>query len=389
MHNIVKSGTIQISPLAYQPNCHNCHSLTMPYKRRYKRKKPVWKAGRRKYGKRYQRKAIMGLKNRRRKPRRRTGRAATTGKAIVATTKLSVQSGFMEPWLFRVNGAKTVGPNAPPTNATSKIAAFSLNPKKIIELEARQFLYQMFKIFEITWAFRKSTAAKESGPIFAEYVDDQKLVLVPNLANDDLPRQGNPSIPGNLSPAQLFEFAKQQKGSKVIPLDRKSFFMKVPAMVVQNLEFQGKLNDTGIQQAKMMKMPWLELNIENLSQMGVGQIYAIIPAVNVNTFYAVWTDDTNQNGRPGATLENIAEQFKYVVTCKVKWGVKNKHLDASLGTSVRYEPNLINPTIPDYKDNDAMVCTSEINVECSSSDTEEEISQKIGDQFIDIITTTL
>lgn len=304
----------------------------MPARRTYKKKarKAAPKRALKKRkgtGKRFRAKANLGWGGKRRTMKK----AATTGKAIVATTTFTAHT-TISPNVMYINGKKR-NDTEPALHAV--LTRLSLKPQNIIELEARQFLYGLFKIFNIMWMFRKCVAAKETGPIHAEYMEDCRMVLVPNLMNEDLPVQGTYTAT-TMTARSMYHFCRQQKGAKVVPLDRKSASIKVPATVVKNMEFQAAGSDTGVQQSKPVPMPWLELNIDNLSQMSVGQIYVYQPGVMVNTYYEVFHDDASQNGSPGSTVEKISEQFKYIVTCKVRWGVKRKHLDNSLG--VGYGP---------------------------------------------------
>ena len=257
--------------------------------------------------------------------RRRTTRTPGVGSAITGTSTFRADTQKeMLPKIGSLNGLD----NTPYQDVAwySKVE-LSVKPSNIVGLKARQFMYNMYKILDVEWLFKRGDHAKnQTGPISARYRYADAMAIMPNNSNEEIPATG-----GSYNVMQMINWMAQNKGLR-ISLNRLVAKLKLKAKVVQMNSYEDANNTGETEQATTKPMPWMELNIAKMDTMSLGHCTAVIPALDIKTFFPIFADDTTQAGQPGSTLAEIAEMFRYEVYCKVRWAVKGKFIEP--GSSV-------------------------------------------------------
>lgn len=198
----------------------------------------------------------------------------------------------------------------------------SIKPSNIVGLKARQFMYNMYRILDVEWLFKRGDHAKhQTGPISARYMYVDAMAIMPNNSNEEIPAQG-----GQYNVNQMINWMAQNKGQR-ISLNRLTAKLKLKAKVVQMNSYEDANNTGETEQATTKNMPWMELNVAKMDTMSLGHCTAVIPALEVKTFFNIFADNATQNGAPGSTIAEIAEMYRYEVYCKVRWQVKGKFIE--------------------------------------------------------------
>lgn len=220
--------------------------------------------------------------------------------------------------LSMVNGISQAGYDVP--NRWSQ-ATMHVTPSRIAELMARQFVYNQYRILEVTWILKRGdNAATVTGPIRANYKYGSFAALMPNVHNETFPEIGS------MNTSVLLAWMIQNKG-KMVKISDKFAKIKVPAMVVRTSSFEETQNGGEVEHSTYEKMPWMELNPAKMDQMSIGQCVFVQPTIHVDTFYEVHATDSEQGGKTGQTYASLAEMFKYEVYAKVKWQVRGKYIE--------------------------------------------------------------
>jgi len=253
------------------------------------------------------------------KRRKYTRRVCTPNSVLHGVTSFRLdRQDLCRPAVGRMNGTLVSGQND--INFYTKVE-LHVKPDQIVDLIAREDLYKQYKIDDVEWMFKRTDhAAQSTGAISANFRYCDSGAVMPNTANEEIPSPG-----GTRNVDQMIKWMTQNRGRR-LPLNAKSVRLRVPPRVVMNREYQdvGQGGNTTTT-STTMRMPWMDLDASKMT-MSIGQCTVVLPTIDVRTFFQVYADDTTQAGNPGSTFDEISEQFRYEVYCRVKWSCKGKYV---------------------------------------------------------------
>ncbi|AKV62297.1 putative capsid protein [Paramuricea placomus associated circular virus] len=316
------------------------------------RKRTSWKKMTRGFRKKKPAKANLNWRKRRSQSfrrARRTRRAANPGTAIVTSSTFEMNFAGTSPILGILNGTNLAEMGGV---ASCLVRELYIQPGRIAGLLARQFVYNMYKIYSVEYKLIRSDKSRiSSGPISADYAYADFAMLMPNTHNEDFP---GISTAGSIQTTRkLMNWMLQQKGSKMVKLQQNFAKMKVPAMVNVEREFQQNTGTGTVTQMSTIPHPWIEIDTDKMNTMNIGQVIFAMPALNISTFYPVFPTPEAQTaagtgdvGAPGQTYDNLKKMYDYSIFATVRWGVKGKYIDPAVAQEY-HQPSQVGDDEPE------------------------------------------
>jgi len=301
----------------------------MPYKRRKARRtfKPFVK-------KRFRYKANLKLiakKSKWMKKRRISSKRATPGATITGTSYIKVTELAHR---FNVNGwswntANNDWQKPLPSFKNGIFVAITVDPQRIIELNARSGLYSMFRVLACKYIFKKRILTPLPTPIWSEKfsVIDYGVVF-PNTSKQELPVV--PSEESNKFAIQRQAWSYQQTRSKKFDIKAKKIIKPVRNQMMKRVDYALIGEDTDQQMTVPGGRPWFELSTELPDDLSFCESVVFLPDVD---FEATSDKKADHECRmPNVPTFLFKDRCQWDVYAYVTWQVKGRFLNKHYST---------------------------------------------------------